>query len=320
MRIFTPEYDSRIAAESLEMYCPGGYHPIYRRSLKRRDSPGRKHVLHHLLDSFYIVGPNGRHLCIVLDVVGPRLHCFLVPQRGPGVNYRLDVRCQVLVRFPELEHLDPEELVERLGPPVIGKVIQRDGGALGPGIPEYQVEPADVNLALKAQDLGDIQLTDLGEAFFIDNPPNHLSVPGPFHPPELVFRHNLSKAVDIWALGGTIYEVVLGNITLFQTYSEGHLDLIPQFNTIIGNMPPHWIPDALKNGIDILAEHLKNIEYSLPLEGDVKTRYFCRPLEGDVNPPYFFLPHEEYVKMHYFGDNDGQTRILTEDDVETLTK
>jgi hypothetical protein len=49
-------------------------------------------------------------------------------------------------------------------------------------------------------------------------------------------------------------------------------------------------------------------------------RYFCRPLEGDVNPPYFFLPHEEYTKMRYFGDNDGETRILTEDDVETLTK
>jgi serine/threonine-protein kinase SRPK3 len=34
--------------------------------------PGREHVL-HLLDSFYHEGPNGRHLCVVLDVLGPKV-------------------------------------------------------------------------------------------------------------------------------------------------------------------------------------------------------------------------------------------------------
>ena len=32
--------------------------------------PGHKHVL-HLLDFFYLDGPNGRHLCLVSDVLGP---------------------------------------------------------------------------------------------------------------------------------------------------------------------------------------------------------------------------------------------------------
>lgn len=35
------------------------------------DHPGRKHVA-HFLDSFYVQGPNGRHLCIVSELLGPR--------------------------------------------------------------------------------------------------------------------------------------------------------------------------------------------------------------------------------------------------------
>jgi serine/threonine protein kinase len=44
-------------------------------TLKERgdpNHPGCKHVS-HLLDSFYLKGPNGRHLCIVLDPLGPEV-------------------------------------------------------------------------------------------------------------------------------------------------------------------------------------------------------------------------------------------------------
>jgi len=34
--------------------------------------PGHKHVT-HFIDSFHIEGPNGRHLCIVLDLLGPKV-------------------------------------------------------------------------------------------------------------------------------------------------------------------------------------------------------------------------------------------------------
>ncbi len=34
--------------------------------------PGKKHVV-HLLDFFYLDGPNGRHLCLIFDVLGPQV-------------------------------------------------------------------------------------------------------------------------------------------------------------------------------------------------------------------------------------------------------
>jgi serine/threonine-protein kinase SRPK3 len=46
---------------------------------------GYKRVL-HLLDFFYLDGPNGRHLCLVSDVLGPRVSS--VAERCP--DYRLD--------------------------------------------------------------------------------------------------------------------------------------------------------------------------------------------------------------------------------------
>lgn len=36
------------------------------------DHPGRKHVS-QFLDSFYVDGPNGRHLCVVAELLGPKV-------------------------------------------------------------------------------------------------------------------------------------------------------------------------------------------------------------------------------------------------------
>ncbi len=49
------------------------------------DHSGRKHVS-QLLDWFYHDGPNGRHLCMVLNLLGPSVSA--VAERCP--NYRLD--------------------------------------------------------------------------------------------------------------------------------------------------------------------------------------------------------------------------------------
>lgn len=47
--------------------------------------PGYKHII-HLLDFFYHVGPNGRHLCLVFNVLGPSMSYFA----NYGPNFRLD--------------------------------------------------------------------------------------------------------------------------------------------------------------------------------------------------------------------------------------
>jgi len=41
-------------------------------------------------------------------------------------------------------------------------------------------------------------------AFFVDDPPKSIQTPTSFHPPELIFKLGLTKAVDIWNLGCTV--------------------------------------------------------------------------------------------------------------------
>ena len=41
-------------------------------------------------------------------------------------------------------------------------------------------------------------------AFFVGHPPKSITTLIPFHPPELVFKLELTNAVDIWNLGCTI--------------------------------------------------------------------------------------------------------------------
>lgn len=46
--------------------------------------PGRRYVL-NLLDSFYVTGPNGRHLCLVLEAVGPKALCVAQKSKNDRV-------------------------------------------------------------------------------------------------------------------------------------------------------------------------------------------------------------------------------------------
>lgn len=41
-------------------------------------------------------------------------------------------------------------------------------------------------------------------AFYISNPPRVYNTPLSFYPPELVFKRDLTEAVDIWNLGSTV--------------------------------------------------------------------------------------------------------------------
>lgn len=63
-----------------------------------RDHPGRAHLVHYL-DSFMVVGPNGTHGCLVLDVLGPSMPdpigSFHQDERLPATQTKLTAR-QVL--------------------------------------------------------------------------------------------------------------------------------------------------------------------------------------------------------------------------------
>ena len=63
---------------------------------------------------------------------------------------------------------------------------------------------ANVCLSLQMACVTDQLTWKLFLAFFITTPPKQLNTPMSLHPPELIFQHDLTEAVDIWNLGSTV--------------------------------------------------------------------------------------------------------------------
>ncbi|KAK0669037.1 kinase-like domain-containing protein [Cercophora samala] len=256
--------------------------------------PGHRHVS-HIAESFHVQGPNGRHLCVVMDVLGPAVSS--VAARCP--NYRLDgnrarsISRQLLLAvdylhslsvahgdihmgnvlfcLPDAETVSRENTIQLFGAPQIGKIARKDGRPLPPGMPGYLVEQAEISPRIYPH-LCEIKLVDFGEAFFFADPPSSISTPLSLHPPELVFQRPLSEAVDLWNLGATTYELVTGRTPFEADFDDK--DLIPQFQKVIGDLPEEWLQEALATGAVENASDYSSADYFLSLEEEIRRSYF----------------------------------------------
>lgn len=79
-------------------------------------------------------------------------------------------------------------------------------------MPQYAVEAAfardlDPNLFFS----GRIKVSDFGDAFFEDQPPQQTSDIGPYMVPEFTSPSRMSCKMDVWLLGCAIYQVLSGH-------------------------------------------------------------------------------------------------------------
>ncbi|KAK1751417.1 kinase-like domain-containing protein [Echria macrotheca] len=187
---------------------------------------------HHVsipLEHFWLDGPNGRHLCWVMPLYGPRV-CSLFGQYAKCPRILKDICAQiaagldflhrngichgdlrpenVLLRLVDgADSLPEEQILKVLGPPVLVKVEPIGADQVEPGVPEYLVERTSIECATGLCSTR-VLITDLGIAYEIDNPPDFTGIPLPFAAPENVFGgKSIGPATDIWALGVTIQKI-----------------------------------------------------------------------------------------------------------------
>ncbi|KAK6198454.1 hypothetical protein LQW54_010283 [Pestalotiopsis sp. IQ-011] len=146
-----------------------------------RDShPGSSNVA-QLLDSFVHEGPNGQHLCVVMELLGPTLpqvaqispECRLKAHLVRHVSGQI-VKAVAYLHSCGVTHGDihtgnilfrlPKAAIAGLlsESPVTGKMSKKDGSALEVGVPKYLVKPLEYDITAFALDSGDIQLVDFG--------------------------------------------------------------------------------------------------------------------------------------------------------------
>ncbi|KAF5672850.1 CMGC SRPK kinase [Fusarium circinatum] len=193
--------------------------------------------VNQMLDHFTVIGPNGSHDCLVLELVGPNVsdvivsHCSdgRLPSRAArsissqvlqGLDYLTsndighgDLHTRnIALKIPGLHLLSEGDFIARLGEPKMGSVTRQDGKPLSSNIPTHIVQPSsfrnkDVQTLLSVPS---IKIIDFGEAFFNYDAPKTLHTPLPVRAPELVFGDPLNNQVDLWSAGCLIFELVTG--------------------------------------------------------------------------------------------------------------
>ncbi|KAM3414794.1 hypothetical protein BST61_g9943 [Cercospora zeina] len=220
--------------------------------------------VNRMLDHFTLVGPNGSHNCLVLEIVGPNVADFVdshfkdgrlppelakafAKQMLQGVDFLaannighgdLHARNLALV-VPDLDSLSEEDFVAKLGQPETRPVIRSDGGPLGNDVPAEMVYPA----FFQKRDLlksSSIKIIDFGEAFLSNDPPSTLHTPLPVRAPEVIFMDRLDRRVDLWSAGCLIFELIAEHPPFDAIMATPPTTVKQMIALASDKLPPRW--------------------------------------------------------------------------------
>ena len=210
--------------------------------LKARTSTFEEIVESHIAfadEVFWIEGPNGRHLCLVMEVFGEAVNawCLSLEPTDPKTLVAVKNVCRqitlglqflhnhgichgdlrpsnVLMRLGGLDELSKEELITLVGEPNCFEVMtskdsscmtEEEKEQVQTRAPRYCVQPAPYKF--RPLYTGSVAIVDFGEAFHVEAPRRTTGIPITFSAPENLLGVGTSFGSDIWSLACTIYEL-----------------------------------------------------------------------------------------------------------------
>ncbi|KAL9085277.1 MAG: hypothetical protein Q9159_004786 [Coniocarpon cinnabarinum] len=214
-----------------------------------------------LIDDFVEEGVNGKHQCLVFDVMGPPLSSLLrypAEYKGMSVQARKDrrlplwlakraVKClvygahelhthgiahgdlhpgNVLLRVQDLCQVRQEELMQTVTNDKMDyEKLERLDGKSDSSAPEYLVRSLSLNdwVDFSSEGMG-VKIGDVGGAFPFSKPPVEIETPAGFRCPETVLNLKIDEKIDIWSLGCLIFEVFTQSASLSSCFRYSHVD------------------------------------------------------------------------------------------------
>ncbi|KAI1328007.1 kinase-like protein [Xylariaceae sp. FL0255] len=259
---------------------------------------------------FWIDGPNGRHLCLVLPVLGTNLsdwkirRPFMAEQRLSKSkeacrqitravrflhNYGVchgDLKPQnILMRLHGIDKLEKTEILKLMGEPELCEVETASGEPPGPHAPKYIVIPPEEQWWKDF--LSDtIALVDFGTSFFSQAaPPKRVAFTRLYAAPETFFDDcgiTQGPYSDIWSLGCTLLELCTDDF-LFASLDDSIRDAPSDLEVHLGPIPgPYrtaWRHMQQKEADRRRRASGQSLELSSPIDDRLKA---SEPVSGSI--------------------------------------
>ncbi|KAM3457141.1 hypothetical protein MY3296_001193 [Beauveria thailandica] len=221
-------------------------------------------VVHH--QRFTFDGYNGRHLCLVLPVLGPSLselsyhfQCRLTPWFARRAAHQAtraiaDLHSQglchgdlttgnLLLGMVDLDCYQESDLFELFGRPLTDNLKTQSGEMFGVEAPRYIVGNINFLFAPSHVFRPDVKLVDFDQCFPTSSPPQKmLGTPYEFLAPEVAAGLEPSPASDVWALGCCILRLRAGDGPFSSPFEVGcPADVMSYIiHTLGGDVPREW--------------------------------------------------------------------------------
>ncbi|KAI2641393.1 kinase-like protein [Hypomontagnella submonticulosa] len=218
------------------------------------------------LEQFWLEGPNGRHLCLVMPVLGWTAADWRLKLKDYEEQTGIDAKntCRqiveaihflhshgichgdlkpgnILMTIEGIDDLDEDQVLELMGDIELIQIEAAPGHDPQGRAPEYCVVPAQSfwsrTLATKS-----IAIIDFGESFFVDSPPESTGAPNLYAAPETMFPGSapLGLQSDIWSLACTLFEVRTGGPLFAHSFGNSLSDTVKQIELFLGPLPPNY--------------------------------------------------------------------------------
>ncbi|KAK6951627.1 hypothetical protein Daesc_006149 [Daldinia eschscholtzii] len=229
------------------------------------DELERNHILLPL-ERFWLTGPNGTHLCLVMPVLGPAVSSWRLKQKDYEKQTHHDTRnlCRqimasmhflhrhgichgdfrpsnILMKIEGIDHLSEDQLLKLMGEPECIGIEPLPGQSPTYRAPKYCVVPAhefwSMSLSTKS-----ITIIDFGESFFTKDPPKSTGIPDSYAAPEVLLEGigNLGTHTDIWSLACTLFEVRTGSKLVEDQLCGGFSDSLGEIEFYLGPLPSRY--------------------------------------------------------------------------------
>ncbi|EJP69151.1 protein kinase domain-containing protein [Beauveria bassiana ARSEF 2860] len=221
-------------------------------------------VVHHR--RFYFDGYNGRHLCLVLPVLGPSLSelsfhfqyrltpCFARRAAHQATRAIADLHAQglchgdfttgnLLLGMVDLDCYEESDIIEFFGQPLTDGLKTQSGEMIGVEAPRYIVGIIDFLSAPPHLFRPNVKLVDFDQCFPTSSPPQKmLGTPYEFLAPEVAAGLEPSPASDVWALGCCILRLRDGKGPFSSPFEVGcPADVLSYIiHTLGGDVPREW--------------------------------------------------------------------------------